>query len=340
MPPREPVTSRRVVFPQQGRVEFEERTITPIDPGAGEVSVRTRYTLISTGTELTVLNGAYEPGSHWDHYAEFPFYPGYAAVGEVTAVGADVADLGVGDNVVLRGSHASEHNRPVLLCTPVPADVDLEVAPWFALAKIAFMGARAAQYALGDSVVVIGAGPIGQMSVRWANAAGARAVVAIDPASDRLELARRGGATAAIAEPVAAAKEIVTAELGGRDPDVVIDCTGNAEVFKAALGLVRGRGRVVLLGDTGAPSHQHLTSDLITRGVTVVGAHDGLSYTSSDWDGDRGIHSLFFQLVRTGRFDMSGLNTHTFPAAECAAAYDLAGSRRHETLGIVLDWAE
>jgi threonine dehydrogenase-like Zn-dependent dehydrogenase len=176
------------------------------------------------------------------------------------------------------------------------------------------------------------------MSVRWANAAGARAVVAIDSVAARLTLARQGGATAIIAKPIIDAADDLSNALEGQQPDVVIDSTGNAEVFAAALELVRAHGRVVVLGDTGEPTSQHLTRDVITRGITIVGAHDSHSMQTPNWDGDRGIHALFFHLVTTGRFDLEGLITHTFHANDCAAAYELANQRRGDTIGILFDW--
>lgn len=330
--------AQRVIFSQPGHVELEQ--YDPPDVGAGMVAVRTTYTLVSTGTELTVLNGQYETGSNWARYAQFPFQPGYAAVGEVTEVGAGVEGLAVGDRVALRGPHASHHVVPALLCSPIPPGIDLKLAPWFALAKIALMGARAANHGLGDRVVIVGVGPIGQMSVRWANAAGARAVVALDSAKDRLKLARRGGATALIAKSPLDADEEVRAIVGPDGPDIIIDSTGNSDVVPAALRMVRTRGRVVILGIPRDPSRMHLAADIITRRITLVGAHDSDSEAVPNWDGDRGIHSLFFHLAATRRFDLEGLNTNTFEPKECEAAYRLANERRGDTLGIVFDWTK
>jgi len=324
------------MFPEPGRVELREFEPEPV--GAGDVAVRTHYTLLSSGTELIVLNKRYEPGTHWDRIFTFPVRPGYAAVGEVVEVGGDVEGLAVGDLVVLRGGHASLHVAPAHKCTRVPAGIEPRDAPWFALAKIALMGARAAQHALGQTVLVIGAGPIGQMAVRWAAAAGAGAVVVVDSVAPRLELARRGGATAVVASPIAEASDEVRRAVGEDGPDVVIDSTGNAQVFSSALALVRAHGRVVVLGDTGSPSSQHLTSDVIIRGLTIVGAHDSHSVPPAGWDGDRSLHSLFFHLVRTGRFSLDGLTTNTFDPHECEQAYQLADERRGDTLGILFDW--
>jgi threonine dehydrogenase-like Zn-dependent dehydrogenase len=69
---------------------------------------------------------------------------------------------------------------------------------WFALAKIPFMGARAADLPIGDSVAIIGAGPVGQMALRWMHALRCNYVVAVVTIASRLEHARRGGATATV----------------------------------------------------------------------------------------------------------------------------------------------
>jgi threonine dehydrogenase-like Zn-dependent dehydrogenase len=138
------------------------------------------------------------------------------------------------------------------------------------------------------------------MAVRWALASGPRHAVAVDGFAARLALARQGGATAVVSEALPASRDAVIELCGGR-PTVVIDSTGNAEVFAEALVLVGDGGRVVLLGDTGSPHSQRLTADVITRNLHVVGAHDTNSMKEPGWDGDRALHELFFDLVRRGR---------------------------------------
>ena len=56
--------------------------------------------------------------------------------------------------------------------------------------------------------------------------------------------------------------------------DFVYDVTGAAPVFSASLTMLRRFGRLVLLGDTGTPTEQHLTGDVVTKALTIVGAHD------------------------------------------------------------------
>jgi 2-desacetyl-2-hydroxyethyl bacteriochlorophyllide A dehydrogenase len=326
--------ANRLVFPAKQQVHLEEFA-TPAITGA-QVAVRSLCSLMSTGTENIVFNRQFEAGSHWDGWVKYPFFPGYATVGEVIEAGPEATSLTKGDRVVLRASHASHHVVPESKCTLIPAGIEPYSAAWFALAKISFMGARAAEYELGDSVAIIGAGPIGQMSVRWAAAAGAENVVAIDTVAMRLDLARNGGATATIAKPIGESLDDLRAIGGGNLPRVVLDGTGNAEVFPHALAAARDFGRVVLLGDTGTPSEQRLTPDLLRRGLTLVGAHD--RHARGEWDA-KSIYRLFFSLILSGRFRLDGLATHTFTPEDCALAYQTANTRRGETMGIIFDWS-
>jgi threonine dehydrogenase-like Zn-dependent dehydrogenase len=220
-------------------------------------------------------------------------------------------------------------------CCPVPKDVDPAQAAWFALAKIAYMGALAADYELGDSVLVIGAGPIGQMSVRWAAAAGASAIIVVDPVAARLDSAIAGGATATIAGSSSDCEAKVRAANNGELPKIVIDGTGFSNVFSDALSLAAKRGTVVILGDTGFPAEQRLSSDVISRGLKIIGAHDGLN--DDQWN-NATISFLFFALVASGRFDLEGLNSHTFKPEQVGDAYELLNTRRGETMGVLFDW--
>lgn len=324
----------RIVFLGKGQVGCEEFQVKA--PGAGQVVVKTLCSLMSTGTENIVLNQNYAKGTHWDQWVQsFPFYPGYSIIGKVGETSDGANGLKKGQTVALRCTHSSYHVEPVEQCIPVPQDVDPRQAVWFALAKIAFMGVHAGKCSLGSRVMVIGAGPIGQMALRWAAAAGAAELIVVDPAVNRLELARNGGATETKAEPIEELAGWYQKNPSAR-PEIVIDTTGNAKVFAAALACTADFGRVVVLGDTGFPSQQSLTPDVIGRGLNIVGAHDGHNTATVN---NRTICALFFSLIRRGRFNLEGLNTHEFAPAQAAEAYTLANTRRTETMGIVFNWS-
>ena len=121
----------------------------------------------------------------------------------------------------------------------------------------------------------------------------------------------------------------------GKQPRVVIDSTGNATVFAAALGLAADRGTVVLMGDTGSPTRQTLTADVVLRGLNIVGAHDG--HNTNEWNVAT-ISQLFFNLVASGRFPMTGLTSHVFAVEDATEAYITANRDRASTMGLIFDW--
>lgn len=328
--------ARRIAFTGKQQVQLENFELPALE--ADQIQLRTLYTLISTGTETIVLNRNFDPGTHWDNWVKYPFYAGYLNVGEVEKVGDKVMDWKVGERVYTRGRHASHQIiNPSTNAWHLPAGIDPKLATWFGLAKIAAMGARVAEYRLGDSVAVIGAGPIGQMTVRWAAAAGVENLIVIDTLSKRLEMTTKGGATHVICKPVDAAVEDVKAANYGELPRLVVDTTGHPAVFAPALSLAAKFGRVVLLGDTGKPAEQHLTFDVVSRGITIVGAHD--THEDATFNSTY-LFRLFCRLVSSGRFNLEGLNTNTFTPDQFAKAYETANSRRSDAMGILFDWTK
>lgn len=328
-------TPRRLVFSGKQQVGLESFELPELK--STEVKLRTRLSLMSTGTENIVFNRLFDPGTNWDGWVQYPFYPGYTAVGEVEEVGSAVTTLQVGDRVASRISHRSHAVVDEDECYPIPASLPDESAVWFALAKIAFRGAQVANYEMGDRVLIIGAGPIGQMSIRWARAAGVASITVVDAVPDRMAMAKAGGAAHLLATPIQSAKDALLEANRGKLPRVVVDSTGNAQVFSAALALAADRGRVVILGDTGQPTHQALTGDVINRGLTISGAHD--MHDTAEWN-NATISELFFTLAADGRFSLEGLNTHHFSPEESAEAYEIANRERAKTMGIVFDWRQ
>jgi 2-desacetyl-2-hydroxyethyl bacteriochlorophyllide A dehydrogenase len=324
---------RRLLFTGKQAVTIENFELG--EPKAGELKLKTLVSLMSTGTENIIFNRNFDSGTGWDNWVKYPFYPGYTASAKVVDLGEGVKDIKKGDRVVIRRGHASGHIVPENECINIPDGISDEDAAWFGLAKISAMGAKVAKLALASSVVVVGAGPIGQMAIRWCVAAGAWPVIAVDPVAMRIELAKRGGATHGFAKPLGQAIEEINAACGGTGPDTIIDSTGHHQVFVDVLKASKRFGRVVILGDTGSPASQHLTHDVIGKGLEIVGAHD--CHEVPGWDMPT-ITRLFFQFILNGRFNLEGLNTHKFLPDQYADAYRTANERRGETMGICFDW--
>ncbi len=320
----------RILFTERDKVELVGHDAP--EPRPGQVRVATTVSLMSTGTETTVLTGHFDEGSHHSWYATLPFRAGYLTVGVVDAVGAD--ELPVGSRVFHRAGHGSRFTLPADTVTPVPDGLGDDEAVWAGLAKVAYRAAHAAPFRLGGAVVIIGAGPVGQMATRWAAAAGCVTVVVVGRTPRRLELAVKGGATHVVESPAAGAGDGVRAALGGNAP-VVVDATGDPVVFAEALRLADWHGTVVLLGDTGHPTEQHLTPDVMVKGLTVTAVHDQHNWHGGD---EAVVLRRCLDLMARGRFDCAGLITHRFAPADAAKAYELATTRRPETVGIAFDW--
>lgn len=328
------LASHQIVFTGKRLVSL--RQVELAEPKATEVLVDIRCSLMSTGTENIAFNCDFELGSDWDQYVKYPFQPGYAAVGVVRSVGEGVAKVNVGDRVAIRVGHASSAVVPETQCHKIPDNLSYDDALWFALAKITFLGVRAARLQLGDHLAVIGAGPIGQMTLRWARNAGPGLISAIEMAETRRAAAEAGGADVVHIGTA----DVICKEYHDRKkplPRVVIDTTGNHHVFASALGLAAKYGTVVLLGVSGHPEKQTLTSDVIRKGLTIVGVHD--SQTPPEWP-QEAIIQLFFSLAAAGRFPLEGLISHRFAAEDCVAAYRLSNTDRASTMGIVFDWMD
>jgi len=325
---------KRIVFPEKGRVALEDFELPAL--ADGDVRVRTIFSLISTGTETIILHQKYAAGTHFARMFSFPqLKTGVLAVGEIEQLGTGVREFAVGDRVFMRMAHGSHQVLPSERCSPVPKGIDLKSACWCGLAKTAFRAAWAGEFSMGGHVLIIGAGPVGQMAIRWARAAGMQDIVAADLSAFRLEHAARGGATVALCGDVAGHLGQLGAMNEGRGPALVVDTTGNARVFSQALSAAAMFGHVVLLGDTGFPDRQCLTSDVMTKGLTIQATHD--SHDRDGWT-QRRIDRLFFACVADGRFDLSGLITHEFSPLDCEFAYTLAEQERNKVMGILYDW--
>ena len=328
-----------VVFAAQGKVTVEDFPIPK--PGPDEVLIHSLKSICSVGTESICLHGKFEPGNHWDAWVGYPMRPGYSLVGRVEAAGEQVTGVRSGDLVAARANHIEWPVRPAREVYRVPAGVSPEAAAWHGIGKIVQVGVRRAQHTLGDSVVIIGLGTLGQLLVQYLKLQGVRQLIAVDTSAFRLELARRFGATHCLEAPVQEVREQVWEITGGRGADVVYDVTGAWAVLEAALRLPRKLGKVILLGDTGFPSKQRLTGDLITRGLSILGAHDTLppfEPTDRDHWSHANIEALFLEYLARGELDPEPLITHVFSPLEAPQAYQLMEEKRDTMLGVMFDW--
>lgn len=254
-------------------------------------------------------------------------------VGEVAEVGSKVQNIKIGQRAFCRRGHASDHFMLPSDLFFIPDEISDEIAIWCALSMVGSMVLRAGLISVSDDVTIIGGGPIGQMALRWCVSSGATCAL-IDPSAKRLEIAMLGGARY-VHQGTAEDGPSFSLNSFGHLPRVVIDTTGIPAVFEMALKIPRDHGTLVLLGDTGKPSEQRLTPDVVIRGVKIHGAH--ISHESPEWN-EKIVYSKFFELVRSGHFRTEGLNSHRFEPQNGRRAYELLAEYPSETMGVWFDW--
>ena len=333
---RSEVKSINIVFSGKQQAELRGEPVPELPPDG--VLVRTRASLISSGTETICYRGESDPGSHWHSWVRYPFYPGYSNVGAIERTGSEVSGFAPGERVFTTASH---HQFAVARGAPVkiPDAVSDESAAWSKLATIAQTGVRRAGLAMGAAVAIIGLGPLGQLLSQYVRVMGAEQVIAIDPLASRLQVALAHGATHQFAGSAGDALPFVEELTGGVRADVVFDATGHPPVLPLALALARRFGLVMLIGDAPNPSRQVLTSDVITRQISIRGTHnENLPGDQAQWSPARQIE-LFYTYLMRGQMRVDDLITARHAPADAPQVYARLLNDRGASLGVLFDWS-
>jgi (R,R)-butanediol dehydrogenase/meso-butanediol dehydrogenase/diacetyl reductase len=153
---------------------------------------------------------------------------------------------------------------------------------------------------VGESVVVLGAGPIGLLALQLVRAAGAGSVVVIEPEHSRAALARSLGATEVLAPDLEDLEERIRTRCGPAGPDLVLECAGVPSTIQRSVDLVRRGGRVALVGLASSPATIEPGSWLVKE-VTLTAS---LGYTHEEFEATQ-------ELAADGRLRLAPLVTDT-----------------------------
>ncbi|WP_308639629.1 zinc-dependent alcohol dehydrogenase [Paenibacillus silvisoli] len=330
----------KLVFPEPFTVREE---LGVLEPALGErdVLVETQYSLISPGTELALYTGTHvDLPNPTNRFAKFPFYPGYAAVGEVVAAGA-ASGFRPGDRVFTAGHHASHE---VIVDASDEQIVGLsdglrsELALFGRIAEISMTSVLLSRVREGDYVAVLGMGLVGNLAAQLFARKGA-IPIGIDVVPERLELAKRTGLAHVVQSGGDAAqlREEVRAITGGKDPDIVVEASGAPELVITALTLCRQLGQVILLGSTRGLVTLNVYDLIHRKGVSLTGAHamhkgvEGLP-TSGE------LYREVLAMIETGALCVEPFITHRLPRTEAKQGYELLLNNKDRACGVILDW--
>ena len=342
---------RKVVVDGRGQVTVEEGA----RPGlrSNGVVTRTLYSLINTGTETGIVRSrrdAAEP--------QPPEVLGCSNCGRVVEVGPRCGKPAAAGDLVAGGGlqmawHGDYCSIPRNLFAPVPAGVEPEEAAFTTLGTDSMHGVRQGRIGLGDRVVVLGTGLIGQMAAQLARLNGGHVMVVGHRNEMRLELARRLGAERVLLNSGEDAVEAVLDFTAGLGADVVLMCAApqGPGTLEQCLEMVRKNGRVVVVGlaELEIPflPWQRKEAEFLVSRAYGPGRHDPLyeeegvdyPYNFVRWTLNRNMEE-FLLLVAQKKLDVKSLISHTFPVADAAAAFDLVVDRHEEIVSVLLKYEE
>lgn len=195
----------------------------------------------------------------------------------------------------------------------VPPEVPAFVEPVACVVR----AARKARVSFGQSAVVLGAGPIGNLHVQMLRLCGAAPIIAADLSVDRCRMALEAGADAAISDPDALRGEVLQ-RTGGRGADLVIDGVGSPRLYALALDLIRKGGHVAFFGLTGPEANLSLPIlRTLLEENSVKGSVAGMG---------EDMHDALTLLVH-GRFRTLAFTRATFPLVRIQEAFESLSTR-------------
>lgn len=358
---------------QSGSIQVEDVPVPAVTRG---VVVRNAYSLISAGTESSLINLAGQSligkaKARPDDVKKviqkigtdgpLPAYRqamsrlskpeplGYSCAGTVVKTGTD--DFEVGDRVACAGAgyavHAEYVSVPKNLCVRIPEGVGFREAAFTTVGSIAMHGVRNARVTVGESVAVIGLGLIGLLVIQILKAAGCR-VIGIDIDQEKLSLAASLGADA-VSNYDGLSGRMKAFSPFGADAVIITAATRSSAPIEAAGRLVRDQGRVVVVGNVGMNVPRNIfyekEAEVVVSRSYGPGRYDrnyeerGIDYPIYVRWTERRNMEAFLELVRQKKVDLDRLITHTFALEDAPDAYDLINTGKERYIGVLLQYS-
>jgi len=335
----------RVVFTAEKVAQIEECPM----PGALEpdqVLVRTDVSQISTGTELSMLVPSdSEPDSAWvTKRSNFPVYPGYSNSGTIVAVGADVDPSYVGKHVCTGAPHVKYYAAALKNCIFMADNVDQEESIFASLAGVCLASIRVSEILPGDTVVVYGAGIVGQLTARFAKVAGALKVFVVDLSEYRLNLLPDDPSFIKVnPSEIADVPAFIKEHNDGALARVVFETTGNQHVIPSELKCVTKCGKLII---TSSPKGKSMIDfDFVSvMGITIIGAHNWSAHPpvatpQNPWS-VASERPYFIKMLEMEQISVKNLVSHRFNYKDAADAYNMLIADRGSAMAAHLIWED
>lgn len=279
---------------------------------------------------------------------------GYSSAGVVEQCGIAATEFSPGDRVACVGqgfaSHAEFVSVPVNLAAHIPAGVTDDEAAFGMLGIIALHGLRSANLTFGSRVVVMGLGLLGLLTIQMLRAYGCE-VIALDPALDKIELARGLGFTS-VTSSSDDLSQICNSQTSGFGADAVIITAASKDrsLVDQSIQLCRPKGRIVVVGTADIhPDRNELwlkEIELVVSRAAGPGSLDplyeieGIDLPIGDvrWTQKRNLQE-FLRLVADKKVDVLTLITHRFAIDEAESVYSqFVAGKLVQPIGVLLNY--
>ena len=291
----------------------------PEGPKGNQIKTQTLYSGITNGTERNnLIRGNYSASDK-----ALPSVDGYQNVGRVIEVGPEVKTLSVGDVLYMSVRHAEYSVMPEDgLLLKLPDTIDPKQAALFGISGVAMRTCRNADIRMGERVLVIGAGIVGQTAAQIAAVMGGRVTIC-DIDDRRLETAKQIGA----------AEEVLNVSGDGweqnisqRSFDVLIDVAGVPGMEDKLIAAARQRGRVMFIAGRSQVNYNFNQGQ--GREITIK--------QNSHFDRDD--LANFCRLLARGMVKIAPLIRDVVPVSEAGRIYDMLRDTPAELHGTVFVW--
>lgn len=297
-------------------------------PGQGQVKLK-HHAIGVNFIDVYLRTGLYPQPS-------FPFVPGMEGAGEVTAVGAGVADLKVGDRVAYAGaagSYATERLIPAEKVVKIPDGIEYKTAAGMMLQGMTVRYLLRKTYKVGQGTTLLmhaAAGGIGLIACQWAKHLGAT-LIGTAGTDEKCKLALAHGAAHCINYSKEKFVDRVKEITGGKGCDVVYDSIGK-DTFPASLDCLKPLGLFVTFGNASGPIEAFNAGILAAKGSLYMTRPTLNTYTAARSDLVETANDLF-DVVKKSAVKIAV--NHTYPLKDAGQAHrDLEG--RKTTGSIVL----
>ncbi len=332
-------------MPEAYKFEFLDVAIP--EPGADEVVIQMKRIGIC-GSDIQIYHGKHK-------YMTFPVVQGHEGAGIVTKVGTNVKKFKIGDNVTVQpqifcgkcfpcesgnfnvcenlkvyGVHADgfaaeyfavDESKVLLL----PEQMDFDQGALVEPVAVAVHAAKKGGDIKGANVVVMGAGPIGNLTAQAAKALGAGKVMITDINSKRLDLAKSHGIDFAVNTMEKPLKEAINEYFGSRKADVIIDCAAVKASITEAISSARPSSKVVIVGNFKEPVEIELPM-LQRREVDLIGV---MMYIREDFEDA-------IKFMSDGSIKTDGLISDYFNVKEFSKAYEYIDNNSRDVMKVMI----